>query len=477
MSDPRTIHAERRERLYARLVEEYKALCPASHAFHQRAATRLVDGGSHALRMFPPFPTWIRAARGAHVYDLDGRAILDFWQGHFANILGHNPPQVTEPLAEALRQGRGLQSGMQDVWEWELADLLCQRVGAEMVRFTTSGSLATMYATLLARVYTGRDLVLKMGGGWHGAQPWGLKGVHYGPEGYQGVETEGLPGEVVQQVLVTPFNEVEALERVFREHGDCIACLILEPCIGAGGGIMAHPEFLRRARELTHQYGALLIFDEVIDGFRFRAGNLGSLYGVQPDLTILGKVMGGGMPVAAVAGRAEVLNLCGRAKGRRVRFDGGTYASHPLSMLASRLMLEYLVDNEDSIYPRLGEMGARLREQVESAFREEGILVRCTGYPNGVVPGSSLAFLQFPYYEDVPVDRPDAINNPALCDVELRERVAKLAFLLEGVFVVHGFGALSTAHTDGDVERAVQACRAVARRLREAGLSTPLPKA
>lgn len=476
MSDPRTTHAERRERLYAQLVEEYKALCPTSYAFHQRAITRLVDGGSHTLRMFQPFPAWVRACRGAYIYDLDGRAILDFWQGHFANILGHNPPQITEPLAEALRQGRGLQSGMQDTWEWELADLLCQQVGAEKVRFTTSGSLATMYAILLARVYTGRDLVLKMGGGWHGAHPWGLKGVHYGPEGYQGVETEGLPGEVVQQVLVTAFNDVEALERAFREHGDCIACLIVEPCIGAGGGIMAHPEYLQRARELTHQYGALLIFDEVIDGFRFRAGNLGALYGVQPDLTTLGKIMGGGMPVAAVAGRADVLSLCGRDGGRRARFDGGTYSAHPLSMLAGRLMLEYLVDNEDRIYPRLGEMGARLREQVEKVFREEGILVRCTGYPNAVVPGSSLAFLQFPYYEDVPMDRPDAINNPALCDVELRERVAKLALLLEGVFAVHGFGALSTAHTEEDLERAVQACHAVARRFREAGLATPLPR-
>jgi len=473
MPDSRKTHEERRERLFAQLVEEYEERFPASCDFQEQASARLIDGGSHGLRLFQPFPCWVRAAQGAYIYDLDGRAILDFWQGHFANILGHNPPEITEALAEALRQGRGLQSGMQDVWERELADLLCQRVGTEMVRFTTSGSLATMYSILLARVHTGRDLVLKVGGGWHGAQPWGLKGVHFGPEGYQGAETEGLPEYFLSQVLVTGFNDVEALEEVFREHGDGIACLIVEPCIGAGGGILAHPEFLQRARELTHQHGALLIFDEVIDAFRFWPGNVGSLYGVQPDLMTLGKIMGGGMPVAAVAGRADVLQLCGRAGGRRVRFDGGTYSGHPLSMLAGRLMVQYLTEHEDEVYPRLGAMGARLRQTIEQVFGEEGILVRCTGGPNQVIPASSLAFLQFPYHADVPMDRPDAINNPALCDVEMRERVAKLALLLEGVFVVHGFGAISTAHTEEDLERAAEACRAVARRLHAAGLRTP----
>ena len=209
MPDSRKTHEERRERLFAQLVEEYKERFPASCDFQEQASTRLIDGGSHGLRLFRPFPCWVRAAQGAYIYDVDGRAILDFWQGHFANILGHNPPEITEPLAEALRQGRGLQSGMQDVWERELADLLCQRVGTEMVRFTTSGSLATMYAILLARVHTGRDLVLKVGGGWHGAQPWGLKGVHFGPEGYQGAETEGLPEYFLSQVLVTGFNDAE----------------------------------------------------------------------------------------------------------------------------------------------------------------------------------------------------------------------------------------------------------------------------
>ena len=211
MSDSQQIRSERRDRLFAHLAQEYRERFPASHKLHEQAACKLVDGGSHTARLFAPHPNWIRAARGAHIDDVDGHHILDFWQGHFANLLGHNPPVITEVLAGALQGGHGLQTGMQDVLEWELADLICDCVKTEKIRFTTSGSLATMYAVLLSRVYTGRDLVVKAGGGWHGAQPWGLKGVSYGEQAYQGIETEGLPDSMLREVLVTPFNDAEAL--------------------------------------------------------------------------------------------------------------------------------------------------------------------------------------------------------------------------------------------------------------------------
>ncbi|MGQ9675817.1 MAG: aspartate aminotransferase family protein [Chloroflexota bacterium] len=468
MPQPPEANRERRERLYAQLVEEYKARFAKSAAFHANATARLIDGGSHGLRLFPPFPFWVNATRGSRVYDLDGHAILDFWQGHYSNILGHNPPVITEPLAEALREGRGLQSGMQDIWEWELADILCRQLGAERVRFTSSGTLSTMNAILLSRSYTGRTKVLKVGGGWHGGHPWGLKGVHYGPQGYQAVETEGLPSNLTQDVLITRFNDPEALEDTFRQQGDQIACFIVEPWLGSGGGIPATPEFLRTARDLTTRYGALLILDEVIAGFRFRAGNLGALYGIQPDLTTLGKVVGGGMPVAAVAGRADVLNLTTQ-KGRKVVFDGGTYSAHPLSMLAGRLMIEYLVRHEKEVYSQLADVGARFRQTAQRIFDEEGLLVRMTGEPIAVIPGSSLAYINFPYSSDLPLDRPEALNDPALSDIDLRDRVIKIAFLLEDVFTVHGAWALSTAHSDEDLAQVAEATRAVARRLRAAG--------
>lgn len=468
MSLPSEAEKNRREQLYSQLAEEYTRRFAKSAALQAQAAARMIDGGSHGMRLFPPFPFWVDAARGSRVYDLDEHAILDFWQGHYANILGHNPPVITEPLAQALHDGSGLQCGVQHVWEWEFADLLCRQVGAERVRFTTSGALSTMNAILLSRGFTGRDKVLKIGGGWHGGHPWGLKGVHYGPNGYETVETEGLPKGLTRDILITPFNDVEALEEVFRRHGDQIACFILEPWLGVGGGIPATPEYLRVARELTERHGALLILDEVIAGFRFQAGTLGSLYGIQPDLTTLGKIIGGGMPVAAVAGRADVLALAS-VKGRRVAFDGGTYSAHPLSMLAGRLMIEHLVKHEKGLYAQLGEKGARLRQALQSAFDEQGLLARVTGEPGRVAPASSLAYLHFPYRPDVPLDRAEVINDPALCDIDMRDRIVKIAFLLEDVYTMHGSFALSTAHTDEDLAHVAEAARAVARRLRAAG--------
>lgn len=156
--------------LLAELAQEYTQHAPQSCALNERAKKYLIDGGSHAVRLVAPFPPRMTSARGAWITDEDGHTILDFWQGHLGNILGHNPEIVTAELARAFAGGFGLQGGFADRLQVEVAEIICQQTGAERVRLTTSGSLATMYATLLARAFTGRDLVIKVGGGWHGAQ-------------------------------------------------------------------------------------------------------------------------------------------------------------------------------------------------------------------------------------------------------------------------------------------------------------------
>lgn len=453
--------------LLAELRTAYAARSPQSAAWNVRAQRVMVDGGNHTLRLMQPFPPRIAAAHGAWVTDEDGHRILDFWQGHLANILGHNPEVVTSALAQAFAEGCGLQTGFTECWQIEAAELLCARTGAERVRFTTSGTLATMYAILLARAFTGRDMVLKVGGGWHGAQPWALKGIGFHrEEGYQHIETAGLPSALGEQVVVTRFNDPEMLRDHFRRYGDRIACFIVEPFMGAGGFMPATSEYLRVARDLATQYGAVLIFDEVIAGFRFRAGNTGALYGVQPDLATFGKIIGGGMPVAAVAGRADILNLASRSG--RVKFSGGTYSGHPASMLAAKTMLRYLVEHEADIYPRLAALGDRIRHILEDAFIAEGMYARCTGWGNDALPGSSIFMLHFPYQEDHPLDAPDDVFNPAVCDVALNGDVLQLALLLENVHITHGHGAASTAHTESDLDFLETACRTAARRLKSA---------
>jgi glutamate-1-semialdehyde 2,1-aminomutase len=451
--------------LLAEMAEAYRQHAPRSAALQERARAVAVDGGHHTIRLLEPFPPRISSARGAWLQDEDGNRILDFWQGHFANILGHNPQVLTSTLSEALAEGWGLLTGMADAVQIEAAELLCRQTGAERVRFTTSGSLATMYAVLLARAYTGRNLVLKVGGGWHGAQPWGLKGVGF-RQGFQQADSEGLPAVLTEEVLVTRFNDAEALNNVFRQKGDRIACFIVEPFIGAGGFLPAGLEYITEARRLTAHYGAILIFDEVIAGFRFRAGNTGALYGVQPDLATFGKVMGGGMPVSAVAGRAEILDLVSRHHNR-VKFSGGTYAAHPLAMLGARTMMRYLVEHEAEIYPRLAVVGEQTRRIVERTFEAEGIYARCTGYGNEAIPGSSLVTVRFPYQRGRALSSPADVHDPTICDNVLSEHVLRLALLLENVHTMHGLGALSMEHTEEDLAFLEEAVRRAARRISE----------
>ncbi|QXD16144.1 aminotransferase class III-fold pyridoxal phosphate-dependent enzyme [Rhodocaloribacter litoris] len=451
--------------LMAELAGAYARHAPASAARHTHALRHLVDGVSHGLRYVEPFPPCLTAARGAWVEDEDGHRILDFWQGHYANLLGHNPPVVTEVLARAFAGGYGLQTGLIDRAQAEAADLLCRRTGAERVRFTTSGTLATMAALMLARAFTGRELILKVGGGWHGGQPWGLKGVGF-RDGFDHLDSHGLPPSVAEHVLLTRFNDPDHLHDTFRRYGDRLAAFIVEPVIGAGGMIPARRVYLQAARELTRQYGALLVFDEIITGFRFRAGDAGALYGVTPDLAAFGKTIGGGMPVAAVAGRADVLALAGR--GGTVRFDGGTYAAHPAAMLAARTMLEHLVTHEADVYPVLRERAVQTRKVVTGAFAGEGIFVRFAGDRVDDLPGCSLHMPLFPYEEaaDRPFDTPDEALDPRLTDRELAERVLRLALLLENVHTVHGLGATTTAHAEAELAFLGEACRRAAARIR-----------
>ena len=456
-------------RLMNEISEAYAERSPRSAALHHDASRNLVDGGSHPLRLTQPFPPRIVSAKGGWVSDEDGHDILDFWQGHMANVLGHNPAVITSELARAFDDGFGLQLGMTDRLQAEVAEILCRRTGADRVRLTTSGTLATMYGVMLARAFTGRDLVLKVGGGWHGAQPWALKGFMYRAEngvGFGGVDTEGLPAAVIDDVIVTSFNDPERLHDVFVRYGDRLACFIVEPLIGAGGLIPATREYLQLARQLTKEHGALLIFDEVIDGFRFRAGNLAALYGIEPDLAVYGKAIGGGMPVAALAGREEVMGLIGRAQGNRVAVLGGTYCAHPSSMLAAKVSMSYLIEHEDEVYSRLSDLGQKMRDAIASGFAEEGIFVLCTGNSPDLPCGSSLGMVHFPYDEDTKIDTPQAVFDPTVCDVALRTEVLGPAMLLENVHMVHGHGSAATAHTDEDMDFLKEACRRFARRVK-----------
>ncbi len=456
------------QRFREALEQEYASRFPRSEARFVRDGGHLLDHVSHALRWNEPFMPLVGRAEGPVVEDLDGHRIVDYWQGHFTNILGHNPPLIREALLEALGDGRGLQSGMLHEVEAEVAELICERTGSETLRFTTSGSLGTFYAVVLARAFTRRDRVLKVFGGWHGSQPFGLKGVSPQADSFDHLESEGLSASIASEIVLTRFNDVDDLRRTFQRLGDRIACFIIEPVLGAGGGVTATREYLVEARRLTERHGALLLCDEIITAFRFRAGDLSTMYGIRPDLLILGKVLGGGMPVAAVAGRRDVLELSARASSR-VKFEGGTYSAHELSLIASREIVRFLVANEDRIYADLAAKGDRMRKEIGRIAAEAGVPVQLLDPREDRLAAGSLVFVHLVREEAAaPPSCPEeliAAHHPLIS-----ERLWKSVLLLEDVSARTGLGAISTAHEDEHLDRTLEGYRAGFERVKRAGL-------
>lgn len=450
-----------------RLETEYRKRTPRSRALFRRAGKSMVGGGSHTIRLFTPYPFFVSGARGAEVRDVDGRVLVDYWQGHYANILGHNPAPVLDGTRAALRRG-ALHTGFEAPPQIDLAELILSRLGYRdwRIRFTTSGTLAAMYAIMLARAQTGRDLILKVGGGWHGASPDLLKGVKFDrAAGFGTPASAGIPAGTLRRTLVTRFNDEAGLARVFKAHGDRIAAFLVEPFLGVGGFIAASPAYLRLARELTRRHGAVLVFDEVISGFRFCASGVQTLYGIEPDLTLFGKIIGGGHAVAAVAGKRDVLEGCGpeRSAARRALVEGGTFSGHCEYMSAGLAMLRHLVRDADRLYPRLAATGEALRRGIEKAFAAEGIEARATGDGNEVVRGGSLFMIHFPARGGVAYDRSEDCLDERVSRLRLREETLKMALILEGVHVVHGGGAVSEAHQEKHLRKTLAAYASAAR--------------
>ena len=454
-------------RLTRQLDADYARRFPRSRAYFERYGRSVLDGTSHAVRWNEPFMPVARHAEGAQVEDLDGHLWVDYWQGHLANLLGHNPPLIRQALGAALEQRRGLQSGMVHEVEGEVAELVRRSTRAETVRFTTSGSLGTFYAVVLARAFTGRDLVLKVSGGWHGSQPFGLKGVSPRETSFDHLESEGLSASTGAEIVLTRFNDVEDLRARFAELGDRVACFLFEPVLGAGGGMVGSREYVTEARRLTETHGSLLLCDEIITGFRFRAGDLSQSYGIRPDLLILGKIMGGGMPVAAVAGRRDVLALSTRDSAR-VKFEGGTYSAHELSLIAARTLLQHLESHGDRIYTELARSGARLSSELERLAGDAGVPVYLPLSSDPALPGSSLVFVHFMQRDATPPTCPEELargRHPLI-----GECLLKSLLLLEDVSTRSGVGAISTEHTDANVDKTLEGYRAVFDRLKRAGL-------
>lgn len=435
-------------------VTEYMKRTPNSAALYARAARVMPGGVSHNLRYFAPYPLYIAKAEGSKIWDVDGNEYIDLWMGHYSHILGHRPDPVFIVLREKITQGAHW--GIVNEYQVTFAEDICRIIPcAEKVRFGVSGTEATMYAVRLARAYTGRIVILKVRGGWHGSGTdlsVGVKSPMDIPE------SAGLPPGVAEYTRLISFNDTAGTIATIRRNASDLAGVILE---AVGQNFIPPAEgFLQAVQEETRKAGALFILDEVITGCRLSLQGAQGRYGLKPDLATMGKVLGGGMNLSLVAGRREIMDLArpdaGLPKGRGVLMGGGTFSCMLPSMIAGRTMLRYLEGHESEIYPALEEKGRCVREGTEKAFHSRGIPVKCLGV-------GSLFTTCFPPSADVPLRNIEEVET--YTDIARREKEFRLRMLNHGIYTMHGGGAISMAHTNEDVERIIEAAAKVAQEM------------
>jgi glutamate-1-semialdehyde 2,1-aminomutase len=411
----------------------------------ERAEKVLPGGVNSPVRAFRGVggtPVFVRAAQGAWLEAEDGRRYIDYIGGYGPHILGHRHPAVVAAIQEAL--GRGTAFGAPTLPEVELAEQIAAALpSVEMVRLVNSGTEATMSALRLARAATGRSRFIKFEGCYHGhADPF-LIAAGSGAATIGVPSSPGVPPSVIADTLLAPYNDIDAVARLFAEQGKEIAAVIVEPIAGNMSLVPPVPGFLKELRDLCDRHGALLIFDEVMTGFRVAWGGAQNIFDVRPDLTTLGKVIGGGLPLAAYAGPRELMQ---RIAPAGPVYQAGTLSGNPLAVAAGRAALAELSRDSPCAYEALEKTGARLQAGIEEAARRHSIPVLVQRQ------GSMLGF----FFTSRPVERLEDVHDSD------RQRFTRVfhRLLEDGIHLppsAYETLFLSTAHGDAEIDATLAA--------------------
>ena len=418
-------------------LEIYRKKTKRSAKLFAKAKKVHVNGVHHNIRFFEPYPFVTKSADGKFLKDVDSNKYVDYWMGHWSLILGHAQKQIQKKAAGQLK--KGWMHGTSNENAIALSDKISKAVPvAEKIRYASTGTEATMYSVRLARAETGKKIIAKIDGGWHGYTTDLLKTVNWP---FDVSESQGLTDE--EHIISLPLNNLEESLKILNSVKEDLAGILIEPVLGGGGAIPATKEYLKGLQEMAKTNNALFMLDEIVTGFRFRYGCLYPTMKLDPDIVTLGKIVGGGFPIGVICGKDEIMehaNTSVNSKKSRTYIGGGTFSANPLSMIAGDATLRVLKNKNKSLYKKLDGLGKDTTKMLKKVFSNDVI----------VTGKGSLFMTHFPRNGMTEINN---ASDAAKCDSTKLfnyhfEMIAK-----DGIFFLPGkLGAFSDAHSASDIK-------------------------
>lgn len=415
-----------------------------SEKLHEEAQKHIVGGVNSPSRAYKGVgggtPVYMEHAKGAYFWDVDGQKYIDYLGAFGPIITGHAHPHITEAIIKQAQNGvlYGTPTKLENIFAEKLKSII---PSLEKVRFVNSGTEAVMTTVRVARAYTNRNKIIKFSGCYHGHFDAVLVEAGSGPATLGTPDSAGIPQEVAREVITVPFNDITSFEKALKAYGDDVAAVLVEPIVGNFGIVAPHEGFLQEVNDLAHQYGALVIYDEVITAFRFTYGSAQKIYNVQPDMTAMGKIIGGGLPIGAYGGRQDIME---QVAPLGPAYQAGTMAGNPASISAGIACLEVL--EQEGVYEQLDKLGEKL---------ERGIRQKASDYNISITVNRVCGALTV-FFGDHEVDDYDDADAT---DGEAFARFFKL-MQKQGINLAPSkFEAwfLTTAHTDEDIDETINA--------------------
>jgi len=424
------------------LVSDYKKKTRKSAKLFEQSSKFHVRGVSHNIRFYEPYPFVVKQSSGKNLIDVDDNKYSDYWMGHWSLILGHGPKKVKDSLREQIE--KSWMYGTVNEQTIKLSEIISKAVPvAEKIRYVTSGTEATMYAVRLARSVTGRKIIAKVDGGWHGYTSDLLKSVNWP---FSESESSGIINE--EKIISIPYNNLEDSLKILKKNSKDLAGVIIEPVLGGGGCIPATSEYLKGIQEFTHKNNSLFILDEIVTAFRFRFGCLYPTMKLDPDIVTLGKIVGGGMAIGVMCGKKEIMEFAdtiGKKKSERSYVGGGTFSANPTSMVAGYSTLSELKNSKNTIYSKINGLGELARKELGRVFGDKVIIT-----------GKGSLFMT--HFVKNGITEITNATHAAKCDSAMLQKYHFKMISQDGIFFLPGkLGAISAAHSKDDIKKMILA--------------------